>query len=123
MAAADYDRLAKENRKFSAVSGNTFLGSYPTKAGYVEEWWEERYLPVVLPKLVMEFLDGDGKVTERHEFETGFAMHDLPTARRSLAQLHWNAQFLDNVEDALELCCIAERIFTRWPELRPEEGK
>lgn len=47
MASADYDKLARENRPFSAVPGNTFLGNYPTKSGYVEEWWEERYLPAV----------------------------------------------------------------------------
>lgn len=45
-AARDYDKLAKANAP-GPVPNNSFLDRYPTKAGYVEEWWCERYLPLV----------------------------------------------------------------------------
>jgi len=46
MAATDYDALAATNGRPDYQSGY-FLTNYPTKAGYVREWWEERYLPIV----------------------------------------------------------------------------
>lgn len=47
LAARHYDTLAKQNKE-GPVPGNTFLDRYPTKEGYVKEWWEERYLPTVI---------------------------------------------------------------------------
>jgi len=29
------------------ITPGVFLTNYPTKAQYIREWWEERYLPVV----------------------------------------------------------------------------
>jgi hypothetical protein len=47
MAAKDYDRLAANNGVRDGYHDGTFLASYPTKELYVNEWWEERYLPLV----------------------------------------------------------------------------
>lgn len=47
MASQDYERLHAENRAFSEVPGNDFRNSYPTKEGYANEWWRERYAPIV----------------------------------------------------------------------------
>lgn len=41
LASAHYDERA-------AANDTTFLTSYPTKEQYVNEWWEERYAPIVV---------------------------------------------------------------------------
>jgi len=46
LAASDYDSLAATNGRPDYHPG-VFLTNYPTKAQYIREWWEERYLPVV----------------------------------------------------------------------------
>ncbi len=45
-AALDYKRYAKVGR-IPENNPISFLMSYPSEHSYVEEWWEERYLPIV----------------------------------------------------------------------------
>lgn len=53
MAAAEYDKLAASNGR-PDYHPMTFLTSYPTKEGYVREWWEERYLPIVQQRTAID---------------------------------------------------------------------
>ena len=91
LATREYYRLASSNGEPGYHEG-TFLTNYPTKDQYVNEWWEERYLPVIesraRPKAAdLEIMDQTGwKLNTESRFcyyDTGGLIHG-PECRCSI---------------------------------------